>query len=669
MAKPSKTLIISKQQLTSEADELQQPRRSWHSDRLFKINETLSLAVSARDYTKALDQVRRGLKHLHGFVDESLNEFGLHRGDALPFPAVPLLWEGGKLCALMNEEVLLKEMQMRVEEHPSMMEWRVTMLEHGKLRLLFRDLERLITAMPGVRQDELKEWVEAKDGRALSTAVTWLEKAGRIERRKIGKTWSLHPAPPGGVKKKIAKEVPSHRTTTTKEAHRVRWQNVPYHPLPPPPDLWNTPDESPCDVNVRVEGTGWSLLESRHLVKGVDFDPAFRRCFAVAEGVLVLDDLGKTVEGAPAVLMRCTGDGSVHRHTVLEHHAYREEVRYTTGYFVALSKQQVLHVYDTKLERVLETKLTSAPEVLRQQKRFRVAAEALHRHLRSISVDDEQRCYLITIQDEAWCIGFDGEVRWGLRFPKHIMKAQEVNFERGTDGQWQDALTLLELNTPFTPDDAKRAYRRQALRLHPDVNPSPEATQQMQRLNEAMATVTGQGHEVASDESAMTWKISFGPQSTEDWVYACTFAEQSLRCYVATYSGKVLEVDEQGQPVRCFDSARMPTTLLATGGRLYLLVVRRLYVLEGERLLTLVDAERDSRLMLTDSGFLLISKHQVIGYNEAGERQGRVHCHAPILRVFLERNVIIVETKNERFRVTARFVGKQLIQGTDLIVA
>lgn len=219
MAQLSKTLNIQKEELTFEEDNLLQPRRSSHSDRLFKINEAMHLATSARDYGKALDQVQRGLKHLHGFVDESLKEFGLHRGDALPFPAVPLLWDGGKLCALMNDETLLKEMQMRVEEHPSLMEWQVTMQQHGQLRLLFRDLERLITAMPGVRQDELKKWVEEKDGRALSTAVNWLEKAGRIERTKTGKTWSLQIAPLGGAKKKVAKEVPSHRTTTTKEAH------------------------------------------------------------------------------------------------------------------------------------------------------------------------------------------------------------------------------------------------------------------------------------------------------------------------------------------------------------------------------------------------------------------------------------------------------------------
>lgn len=51
------------------------------------------------------------------------------------------------------------------------------------------------------------------------------------------------------------------------------------------------------------------------------------------------------------------------------------------------------------------------------------------------------------------------------------------------------AHALLEASPQDSPLDLKRAYRRQARRLHPDLNPEADAHEQMQRLNAAYAAI------------------------------------------------------------------------------------------------------------------------------------------------------------------------------------
>lgn len=49
----------------------------------------------------------------------------------------------------------------------------------------------VVVAHPGVLQSALRDHLPDADGRRLATLATWLEKAGRINRVRSGKTWEL----------------------------------------------------------------------------------------------------------------------------------------------------------------------------------------------------------------------------------------------------------------------------------------------------------------------------------------------------------------------------------------------------------------------------------------------------------------------------------------------
>ncbi|CAG8649728.1 12398_t:CDS:2, partial [Acaulospora colombiana] len=52
-----------------------------------------------------------------------------------------------------------------------------------------------------------------------------------------------------------------------------------------------------------------------------------------------------------------------------------------------------------------------------------------------------------------------------------------------------DAYNTLEINQLASPEEVKSAYRRLALRFHPDKNPSPDAKDKFQRISTAYARV------------------------------------------------------------------------------------------------------------------------------------------------------------------------------------
>jgi hypothetical protein len=151
----------------------------------------------------------------------------------------------------------------------------------------------------------------------------------------------------------------------------------------------------------------------------------------------------------------------------------------------------------------------------------------------------------------------------------------------------------------------------------------------MQEINHAVSLLTGlQGDALAGYSGVrMAYKemgstavsaggvdvtISFGMSLSEahaaDWIYTSAFAADGGRAFIATYSGKVLDVGDSGEPIRSYGIGNVPRRIIDTGDYVYLLTDSRLYVLRNGALLTLIDISDGGDVVVAQTGFGLLEQ-------------------------------------------------------------
>ena len=67
--------------------------------------------------------------------------------------------------------------------------------------------------------------------------------------------------------------------------------------------------------------------------------------------------------------------------------------------------------------------------------------------------------------------------------------------------QYDDYYKILQVDPSADPDVITAAFRRLAMKYHPDANPSPEATPRMQKINEAYAVLSDPALRATYDRS------------------------------------------------------------------------------------------------------------------------------------------------------------------------
>ena len=636
----------------------------------------LQEAVSARDFEQARRHALSALDHVPGFVDEVLLEYR-----TFDIKTIPPLEIGGLVFALLDDTAGIERIKSVAVSRAQLGNWHDVHTEHEESRVLFRAIERVVAAKPGVLQAGMKNEVDAPDGRRVSTLIGWLEKAGRIRREPVGKTYALFlPTVPGISPAPPVRECPavgSDRRNGSPKKLMVDWSAVAQIALPRSPSRWDLDpgdrrQDALADLFEIVDSQQWGVLGVESLPSDERPDPAFRKLYATSRGILALDDLGKSNHGGqPAAVCYARG-GEITASESLRHGVYRIGVSAMSGSFIALSRNQVAHAYDDHLRVILETDLANAPEVIALQRRLGVSAAELHTHIRSIALSDDASRYLFTVVDEAWCVGLDGIGIWGLGVPLQDGYRLHGGDAVGTRDDVQHALDTLGLSLPLVADDVKQRYRSLARTWHPDVNRSPDAGVRMQEINLAASLLTGldegslsryaglrtaykdMGSLVMGAKGTgvtMSFGMSMGEKNAADWIYASAFAASVGRSFMATYSGKVLEVDDSGAPVRYYSIGSVPERIIDTGDRLYLLTATRLYVLRNGVLLALVDISAGGDVIAAQTGFGLLEKKRFRWFDEGGAHVATVLSKPPIRRVYQTSDAVIVETRTHRLRV------------------
>jgi hypothetical protein len=491
------------------------------------------------------------------------------------------------------------------------------------------------------------------------------------------------------------------RSRSAERARPLSLENLPYIRLPKAPFAWQerhrtqseaisvaTAREAAHDTNARasrrtlphfiVSGNGWALAKEEALPPSERPNPAYMRMFPTAGSTLWIDPKGRR-EGfpsAPAVALTTDRAGARVAERGLAYDVYRADVNADGSGMIFLSRDGILHGYTQTLEPILTESVADLPEYAAQAKRFGIELRELKNHTRSVALATDRSRRLITVVDEAWCYDMTtGQPLWGLRFPSKEGWT-EIAAERselvGDSAEINAALRVMELTLPVSPEVITRQYRALAMRWHPDRNPQdPESTRRFQGLGAAMELLTGvdlshlSGPEIERvtyqqalqhssftlpDGRTLTLSVTLraGGALGADWIYAAAFAHAGHSTFLASYSGRVVEVDASGFPLRIYDIGSVPLHVIETPSHRYILTDTRLYVLCQDQLEALVDVFDEGKLIVGETGFGLLQPKQFQWFTPTGRLLGHVRTRDPIRRTYSGPAGLVVETRTHR---------------------
>ncbi len=255
-----------------------------HTQIYFTLMAALQQEITARNYEQAQRHALEALDHVPGFVDETLLD-----GQTFNIQSIPPLEMGGLVFAMLDDRAGIERIERVAASRDQLAHWQDIYTKHKESRTLFRAIEQVVAAKPGVLQNELKHEMGRTDGRRISTLIDWLEKACRIRREPSGKTYALflsaEPKASTALPKTKLQVVGSHRRGDTVRKQMIDWSVVPHIPLPRSPSDWEL---NPRDSRENTLAEQFKILDSQEWVAlGIEKlppaerpDPAFRKLYA-----------------------------------------------------------------------------------------------------------------------------------------------------------------------------------------------------------------------------------------------------------------------------------------------------------------------------------------------------------------------------------------------------
>lgn len=619
--------------------------------------ERLTSSVSARDYAAAAAAARASVPLLRDWLKDPQGD-----GQRLDI-RIPALSQGGTMMALVGDRDGLCELRDLVQGFDHLQAYRDEAEDHFVDLDLFDRLREAIRANPGIPQSSIKAELDIEDARRASRLISYLEKSGEVRRAKSGKTYKLYvaesempEAAAATIYHEPARPGSHRRDRVAGRPNELDPKRVNIVPLPPSPNAWERPVELPSTEEAFADPHGgWSEIVVEAIAKSDRPDPAFRKHYSTRGGALSFDDLAKSEAslGAPGAVMFSDANGRPGKPVPLHRDAYHISVHPEGEGFALRSKSGVMTAYRDDLGIDFETDLEAAPEVAANRERLGLAASEAHRALRCIALTPDRNRYLFTHVDEAWCCNREGERLWGLRMPaKEPTRIRVGGSSFGTAAEIDQALEVMGLQMPVTPDEIRKRYRQLVRELHPDVNPGNE--ERMKAVNVASERLTGLDPEQLDGsgrgEAGFEIVISFGPAAEADWIYAAAFSGTGETALLGTYAGRVVRVDRSGSPTTIYDVGSVPVRIVETESFLYVMTTTRLYVLDGDRLIALQDCSPKCDLLVSGGMVLLVEGKGVRVFTEDGRPLGIALTKAPIRRAYVHNGAVVVETRTQRGR-------------------
>jgi hypothetical protein len=671
-------------------------------DEYFRLSGVIESAKSAGNFSTAIRAARDTFPLMPAVVAQMKKEYG-----AFDISTSHAVHTGGTLMAVMRDSIGIKELRETLSLTADLRKWLGSADQaEADIKLVARILE-VIGNDPGIKQSDLKKFVEG-DGRHTSTLISWLEKGKCLRRVNQPPTYALFVGASleeaestktvdANNREKEFQISLARKRPTRSAAHaakldlsRLSYVRLPKAPLPWDEQarrnelakraLTNSVNEAGRSTQVRfaVSGEGWRIQREESLSPKDRPNPAYRQMFPTSGSTTWLDSKGRREDfpAALTVVMTTNRSGNKIAERGIPFDVYRSDVNGDGSGMLFMSSEGFLHAYSEGLDTLFIEQVEALPEYAAQAKRFGISETQLKNHTRCVAFSSDRGRFLVTIVDEAWCYETSsGRPIWGLRFPTKEGWSEVVSerSERaGVSAEINAALQLMKLKLPASPEEITHQYRALAKQWHPDKNQQrPEFTRKFQELIASMELLTGMdlstlSHteiETSSYEQMLhrvtvpvgdgqtvtiTMSLQGGGAFGADWIYASNFAYEGHNSFLAGYSGRVVEVDTCGRPVRVYDIGTVPKQISETPTNLYILTATRLYVLQGDKLQALVDVFDQGRLVIAHKGFGLLQPKSLRWFTPDGLELGEVQTKDPIRRAFFGSEGLVVETRSHR---------------------
>ena len=667
-------------------------------DEYFRLSSVIEAAKSRGDYKHAIEAAKQTFPLMPAVIAQMKREFG-----AFDIATSHAIHTASVLMAVMEDGEAIRELRRTLDNIPELHKWRGTAEDTQSDLALVTAILSAVKANPGVKQSELRKYVSG-DGRRIGTLVAWLDKGGRLHRVSKPRTYALYLEKPteaaegshtsasstGDMVALLPTPKRTRRSAT--RAATMYLERLPYLRLPKAPPPWEErtrrddsakrglpevgADTTGAKEKFSVFGAGWKLVNERKLKDEEKPNPAYRMMFPTNGTTVWLDTKGRRDDfpTARTVVKTTAVGGEARAERGLPLDVYRSDVNSDGSAMLFMAADGTLHAYDDTLETLFLDHVANLPEYQAQVERFGISETQLKNHTRCVSIAADRSRFLVTIVDEAWCYDIaSSKPLWGVRFPTKE-GWNEIVSERsertGVSAEIHAALALMELSLPTSPQDVAQQYKVLAKQWHPDKNQGKsEFTRKFQDLNSAMELLTGMDlsalsrsqiehtsaeqllHKIvipvgAGHSVTLTFSLQMSGSFAADWIYAANFAHQGEGSFLASYSGRVVEMNAQGQPLRVFDVGSVPTQITQTPAGLYILTPTRLYILHQGRLQALVDVYDQGRLVVTDRGFGLLQSKLFRWFTPYGMELGGVQTKDPIRRVFYANGHLTIETRS-----------------------
>jgi len=149
---------------------------------LDKINE----CKRKEDFDSMLMHCQLSISLLEPLINETKREFG-----TFDIKSIPAIEVSSIFHAIYGEEGQLLNLKEVVEYFPELEPWKKTIEEAFVIEGLASKIYQYVKANEGCLQKELKKALGVEDGRLVSRVVYYMALVGKLERKKLGNTYSL----------------------------------------------------------------------------------------------------------------------------------------------------------------------------------------------------------------------------------------------------------------------------------------------------------------------------------------------------------------------------------------------------------------------------------------------------------------------------------------------